>query len=307
LYSKIWYNTAIYPMRKLLMVVLVVLALAVLAVPGLSWAAKFIPTPTPTATPTPTLTPVPAPDITQRTPQTLGPLEALLAKQKLGKVWPANPLKYAIRSAVGAGVPANTIVLLLLLPIVALVIAVTRNIVGIRGFGIFLPASLSVVFVAIGPFLGIGLFLLIVAISTAVRIILRKFKIKLLYLPRMALIFWAVVIGVLGILFLAPVIKWQSLTNVSIFAVLILILLAEDFIRVQLGKSVKTAVSLTSETLIIALVSYAFMTFKPLQNYVLLNPEISLVSVGILDFLLAKYSGLRLMEIWRFRKLISNN
>jgi len=27
--------------------------------------------------------------------------------------------------------------------------------------------------------------------------------------------------------------------------------------------------------------------------------------VGVLDFLLARYSGLRLMEIWRFRKLIN--
>lgn len=216
-------------------------------------------------------------------------------------------IQKAIEGAVLAGVPVNTIVLLLLLPIVAFVIALTRNIVGIRGFGIFLPAALSVVFVAVGPILGIGLFILIVAISTFVRLVLRKLKIKLMYLPRMALIFWAVVIGVLGLLFLAPVIKWPSLTNVSIFAVLILILLAEDFIRVQLGKSVKTAINLTTETLIIALISYFVLTFGPLQNFVLVNPEITLILVGVADFLLAKYSGLRLMEIWRFRKLISGN
>lgn len=215
-----------------------------------------------------------------------------------------HPLKYAIAGAVAAGVPVNTIILLLMLPIIAFVIAVTRNVIGIRGFGIFLPASLAVVFVAIGPILGILLFVLIVAISTLVRFFLRRFKVKLLYLPRMALIFWAMAIGVLGVLFLAPVIKSRSLVNVSVFAVLILILLAEDFIRVQLGKSVKTAVSLTSETLIIALISYFVLTLEPLQNFVLINPEISLIATGILDILLAKYSGLRLMEVWRFRKLI---
>lgn len=215
-------------------------------------------------------------------------------------------IQKAIAGAISAGVPVNTIILLLMLPIIAFVIAATRNIVGIRGFGIFLPAALAVVFVAVGPILGIGLFILIVAISTFVRIVLRSLKIKLMYLPRMALIFWAVVIGVLGVLFLAPVFKWQSLTNVSIFAVLILILLAEDFIRVQLGKSVKTAINLTTETLIIALISYMVLTFSPLQNFVLVNPEITLIAVGVADFLLAKYSGLRLMEIWRFRKLISS-
>jgi hypothetical protein len=233
-------------------------------------------------------------------------MEEILATQALGPVWPANFVKYAIRGAVGAGVPVQTIVLLLLLPLIALVIAAARNIVGIRGFGIFLPAALSVVFVATGPLVGIGLFLLIVVVSTFVRLTLRRLKIKLQYLPRMALILWAVVLGVLGVLFLAPRVNYPSLTHVSVFAVMFLVLLAEDFIRVQLGKSAKTAIGLTAETLILSLIAYLFLTFKPLQEYVLLNPEINLLAVGILDFALARYSGLRLREIWRFRKLISS-
>ena len=245
-------------------------------------------------------------DITQKSEESLGPLEKLLKSQSLGPTWPVNPVKYAIRGAVAAGVPANTIVLLLLLPIVAFIIAFSRNIVGIRGFGIFLPAALSVVFVATGPIIGIGLFLVIVLVSTAARMILRRLKIKLQYLPRMAFILWAAVLGVLGILFLAPIIKFQSLSNVSIFAVLVLVLLAEDFIRVQLGKSVKTAIGLTTETLILSLISYLFLTIGILQKFVLLNPEITILSVGILDLVLAKYSGLRLMEIYRFRKLINS-
>lgn len=270
-------------------------------------APAFISTPTPTASPTPTPTPEPPRvDITQKSEESLGPLEKLLKEQEVGSVWPANPIKYAIRASVASGVPTNTIVLLLLLPIVALVIAFTRNIIGIRGFGIFMPAALATAFIATGPVVGTGLFLVIVAVSTAVRMILRKLKIKLQYLPRMAFILWAVVLGVLGVLFLAPIIRFRDLANVSIFAVLILILLAEDFIRVQLGKSVKTALSLTLETLILAVISYFFLTFTPLQHYVLLNPEISLLVVGVLDIALAKYSGLRLMEYYRFRKLVKS-
>ena len=114
-----------------------------------------------------------------------------------------------------------------------------------------------------------------------------------------------ILIGVLGVLFAAPVIGFADLANVSIFAVLILVLLAEDFIRVQLGKSVKTAASLTFETLILSLVSFLFLTLKPLQEYVLLNPEISLLGVALADLLIAKYTGLRVMEFYRFRKLIN--
>jgi len=274
-------------------------------VPVLALTPSPEPTDIATASAEPTSTPVAPPvDITQKSTESLGPLEMILRNQELGPVWPSNPIKYAIRGAVASGVPANTIVLLLLLPIVTFVVAFSRNVVGIRGFGIFLPAALSVTLVAIGPIVGIGLFIVIVTISTLVRLILRKLKVKLQYLPRMSFILWAVVFGVLGVLFMAPVLNYPALSNVSIFAVLILILLAEEFTRVQLGKSAKTAVNLTFETLILSLISYLFLTFQPLRQYVLLNPETSLVLVAVLDLVLGKYTGLRVMEFYRFRKLI---
>lgn len=293
-------------MRKL--IGLLFAMVLVLAVSGLLPVVAVTPSPIPSPTPVATLeptTPAPPPvDITQKSTESLGPLERLLEGQELGPVWPFNPVKYAIRGAIEAGVPANTLVLLLLLPIVTFVIAFSRNVVGIRGFGIFLPAALSVVFVATGPVVGIGLFLVIVAVSTLVRMILRKLKIKLQYLPRMSFIFWAVVFAVLGVLFLAPVLNFPALANVSIFAVLVLILLAEEFSRVQLGKSAKTAANLTFETLILSLISYLFLTLQPLREYVLLRPEVSLILVAVADLVLGKYTGLRVMEFYRFRKLI---
>lgn len=250
-------------------------------------------------------TPLPRPDITQKTEETIGPLEKLLEEQDLGPVWPTNPIKYAIRGAVGAGVPANTIVLLLLLPVVATVVAASRHLIGLRGFGIYLPASLSVVFVATGPIVGIGLFLVIVFVSVFVRTVLKRTGIRLQYLPRMALLLLFVVFGILSVLFAAPLINQPDIANVSIFPVLILVLLAEDFTKVQLGKSAKTAITLTTETLILALVSFVFLTLKPLQEYALLNPETVLLIVFVFDFLLGKYIGLRFLEIWKFRKLIT--
>lgn len=297
-----------YPMRKIILLMFFVVFGFFLLVPKSADAvARRTPTPSPTVTPSPTPSPEPPRvDITQKTTQVLGPLETTLKNQKLGPTWPFNPVKYAIRGAIAAGVPANTLVLLLLLPLVAFIIAFTRNVIGIRGFGIFLPAALSVVFVATGPIVGIGIFLIIVTVSTAMRIFLRKIKFRLQYLPRMALILWAVVLGVLAILFAAPYINFPDLANVSIFGVLIMILLAEDFTRVQLGKSVKTAVNLTVETLILSLISFIFLTLQPLQNYVLLNPELSLIGIAGLDVLLGKYTGLRIMEFYRFRKLINS-
>ncbi len=239
-------------------------------------------------------------------PQVSYSLENVLTSQNLGSISPTNFIKYAIRGAVSSGVPANTIVLLLLLPLVASVIAAGRNIIGIRGFGIFLPAALAVTLVATGPIVGLGLFLAIVAVSTLARVLLRRAKVKLGYLPRMALILWFVAVGVLGILFAAPFINFSSLGEVSIFPILILTLLAEDFTRVQLGKSVRTAIDLTSETLLLSLVSYLLLIIRPIQEFALLNPEVFLLGVFVFDIALGRYSGLRLLELWRFRKLIAS-
>mgnify|MGYP001618597501 FL=1 len=206
-------------------------------------------------------------------------------------------LRHAILDSIASGVPENTITLLLLLPIIATVIAASRTIIGIRGFGIFLPAALSITFVAIGPLLGIILFIAIVVISTVVRIVTRKLKLKLQYLPRMALILWFVSLGILAIIFTTHI-------NFSIFPVLVLTLLVEDFIKIQLGKSFKTALTLTSQTLILALVSYVFLTYAPFQKLVLLNPEIAMITTFVIDIILGKYLGLRFMEYYRFRKLI---
>ncbi len=224
----------------------------------------------------------------------------------MSPIFSGLPIYNAIYSLLNFGVPENTIVMLLLLPVIATFIAATRQIVGVRGFGIFLPAALSVAFVAIGPILGILLFTAIVIISTLVRLITRKFKLKLQYLPRMALILWFVSVGILGILLVAPYINYRPLLNVSIFPVLVLTLLVEDFIRIQIGKSLKTAFALTLQTLILAFIAYAFLTYYPLQKFALLNPEILLTLTLFVNILLGRYVGLRLTEYLRFKKLIGS-
>jgi hypothetical protein len=230
-------------------------------------------------------------------------LTRILDNQNLGSVW-LNPIKYMIRGAMTGGVAPKTVSLLLLLTVVTAFIAAVRHLVGVRSFGIFMPAALSVVFVSIGPILGIGLFILIIAIASLVRFTLRRFKIHLQYLPRMALILWGVIICVMGFFFIVPFVGGIDLSGISVLPLFILILLAEDFIRVQLGKSVKAAATLTTETLIISYMAFLILSFVPFEEFALLNPEILLLTVAVFDFILGKYIGLRFLEYYRFRKLI---
>ncbi|MEK7061451.1 MAG: hypothetical protein AAB954_02215, partial [Patescibacteria group bacterium] len=83
-------------MRRLFILSFIVLSLFLAAVfdPVSSLAVKVSPSPSPSpvATVEPTATPVVVPDLTQKTPQTLGPLEKLLNEQVMGKTI-FNPVK----------------------------------------------------------------------------------------------------------------------------------------------------------------------------------------------------------------------
>jgi len=240
-------------------------------------------------------------NITDSGSKITGKLELFLAKNTPEPLGITNFFQHAIRQAVDKGVSANTIVLVLLFPLVAAIIAASRHIVGIRGFGIFLPAVLSVVFVSTGIIEGLLLFITILLVATFARMLLRKAKLQ--YLPRMALLLWFVCLGVFGILFLSPFLGLKNIPF-SIFPILILILLTENFIGVQIGKSMKEAVRMTSESLAIALVCSFVLQLNFLQRFVLIHPEITVLSVAVLDVFIGKYTGLRLLEYKRFKSLL---
>lgn len=241
-------------------------------------------------------------DITEPTAEIKGKLERYLAENPVAPLTVTNFLQHAIRKAVYMGVPANTIVLVLLFPIIATLIVLSRHWIGIRGFGIFLPAVLSVVFVATGIIEGILLFLIIIGGAMIARPLIKKIKVQ--YLPRTALILWFVSLCVLVALFIAPYLNLKSLTTISIFPILILILLVENFMDIQSGMSLKEAINMTIETLGIALVCSLVLELDFLQKLVLLYPEITVIATAVVDIIMGKYVGLRLLEYKKFKELI---
>lgn len=247
----------------------------------------------------------PKEDLTQPTVEIKGRLERYLDEQDLGEVSPTNFLRHAIKGAVSRGVPPNTIVLILLFPMIASVIAGARHLIGLRGFGIYIPAVLSVAFVATGMVSGIALFLVILLIGTYGMRLLRKLKMQ--YLPRMALLLWLVSLGVLATLLVAPMIGIEELATLNIFPILILILLSENFHEVQMGKSRREATELTIETLILALLSAMIISLDFVQRFALLHAEVMILVVALVDIAMGKYVGLRLTEYFKFRRLVEQN
>ena len=241
-------------------------------------------------------------DITQSTSPVKDRLGAYLAEKPMGKLSWNNWLQQAIRQAVDKGVSANTIVLVLLFPLVAGLIAAARHLLGLTGFGIFVPAMLSVAFLATGIRVGMLLFLVIWVLAAVSRKLTNFMKLQ--YLPRMALLMWFVSLGVLGVLLGAVNVGLGEVSAVSIFPIMILMLLTENFIEVQTGKSQREAFAVMMQTIGMALVGAILMRMDAVQKFVLLNPEIFLLGIGLFDVYVGRYVGLRVLEYVKFKKLL---
>lgn len=229
-------------------------------------------------------------------------LTKLMNGQKLSGWWGKDVLKLAMRKAVSEGVSPNTLVLLFLFPLVAALVAFSRQVVGVSGFGMITPALLSVAFLSTGGLVGLVLLFFILGVATLGRLLIKKVKVP--YFPKLAILIWVVSMAVLVLLLMSPMIGLERLMSVGIFPIMLFVLLAETFIEAQITRSLATSMWMTIETVILALIAYKLMSAPWIQSQVLLHPEITVVGILGLDYLIGTYKGLRLMEIWRFRKLL---
>ena len=242
------------------------------------------------------------PDITEPKPEVKGKLEKILEENPVGSLNPFTVLRHGIRYAVARGVPANTIVLMLLFPLIATVVVIARHVIGLQSFGIFTPALLSVAFLTTGLATGIALFIMILLVATVVRMVMKRIRFQ--YLPRMAVFIWFVSMAVLSVLIVSPAIGREELITIGIFPILILILLVEDYLDLQITRSFSKAMAITLETIVVAIVCFYLMNWEFLQKFALVNPEFFALSLLVVLTMVERYTGMRLLEIWRFRKII---
>lgn len=241
-------------------------------------------------------------DITETQSNQKSKLVAYLEANPPGPLSWNNFLQHAIQAAVSKGVPANVIVVVLLFPLIAALIGASRHVIGLRGFGIYIPAVLSVALVSTGVIEGLLIFFAIVVVALIARTYLKKTQIS--YLPRTALLLWTISLGILGLLLIAPYFNFVTLMSVNIFPILILVLLSENFLDALLRTKPADAIALTVETLALSVISSLILRQEAVQQFALTEPELLVVAIAFIDILVGKFAGLRLSEFLRFRSII---
>lgn len=243
-------------------------------------------------------------DITETTGRQKSVLAAYLDENPIGPLNPTNFLQKAIRQAVAQGLPASLIVIILIFPVVASLVALARHVIGFKGFGIYIPAVLSVAFVSTGLTTGIILFIAVLLGAMLARYLLKFLKMPVL--PKTAMLLLLVSMVMLLLLTVGSILKIDLVLNVSIFPLLIIILLTENFMTSQMFASRGEALSVTFETLVLAIVGTLIFGNETIQRFVILKPELTILFVTILNLAIGRYTGLRVLEYFRFQDLLKS-
>jgi len=284
-------------MKKIAALLFIVFGFTFLLNSGPVLAQTIKITPTVMATPSATLAPTAIPEVNNITEA-----ESNLTDYQVGKWNGFNSIKWMIRLAIERGVSTNTIVLLLLLPLIATLVSFLHYVVGLSGYGIFMPTMIAVAFLATGFFGGLLLFALILVISLLGNTILKKLKIH--FWPARAINLMFISVAVFALMLLTSFVNLIDISKISIFPILFMILLSEEFVRTQLAKSKKEAKNLMIGTIILAMGGAMVMNFDVVQNFVLRFPELEILLVLVANLMIGNYSGIRLTEIKRFKGAI---
>jgi len=203
-----------------------------------------------------------------------------------------------------SGVPRELIGLILMLPIVATIIAFSREVIGIKGFGVYTPLIIGFAFVETGLINGIIIFAVVLASGTLMRILIKH--LRLLYLPRMAMVLSAVAFTIFLMFLAAAFLRETQFLKISLFPIIIIVSLVEKFIAAQIERGPRTAITLTAETLALASSSYLVITWGWLTRLILDWPLGVFAAALVVNIVLGKWTGLRITELIRFKGLMKH-
>ena len=229
-------------------------------------------------------------------------LDYLVVDKSSTAVRPWNLIGSLVNYMLTHGVATQTVILLLMLPLIATILAFLKQVIGITTFGLYTPSVIALSFLALGWPIGISFLLFILVTGYATRTIMKRWR--LLYIPKVAIVLTVVSLTLLMLLGIGAYFG-LTLSGDTIFVLLIMSTLSESFLTVKTEQGWYSAVLGIGETIMAALLCVFIVQWSVLQSIVLAYPEIILFTLLINAFL-GKWTGIRLVEYFRFREVFKH-
>ena len=195
----------------------------------------------------------------------------------------------------------QTLAILLLLPVGALITSLFRNLAGIQTFGTFTPSLLALSFVYADWKTGIVVLVVVMALGLLGRTLLEWMK--LLMVPRLSVILTLVVLLLAMAVSALDYLRMTPSARAVLLPMVILTVMIERFHISAEEDSVRFALKLLTGTLAVALCCFVLLQWRALGRLALTFPEGHLIVAALL-ILIGRYTGYRLTELTRFRDVV---
>jgi len=188
---------------------------------------------------------------------------------------------------------------LLLLPPATLIVCLLRNLVGLNSFGSFAPALLGLAFREVQSPLGLFVILTIISAGWWLRRVVSE--LHLLQVPRTAVLLSCIVLVLLGML---AMFQGPGPKSITLFPLVILTGMIERYWSMEEEDGTAHSLRVLASTLAIAACVW-LATFSPaVPGWLLRHPEaLGYVLAG--QILIGRYTGYRLLELYRFRSMLA--
>ncbi|MBF0383112.1 MAG: inactive transglutaminase family protein [Magnetococcales bacterium] len=186
-------------------------------------------------------------------------------------------------------------------PLGALLLVFLRNVIGIGTFGTFMPVLMAMSFRETELLWGILLFTIIISISLVVRIYFES--LKLMVVPRLSALLIVVILVMAGLSILGHKLDMGGGLSVALFPMVILTMTVERISILWDERGPAQAIQHGIGSLAVASLCYVVMTQNLVEHLFFVFPELLLVILAF-TLLLGRYTGYRLMELFRFRALV---
>lgn len=191
---------------------------------------------------------------------------------------------------------------LLLLPVAALLVCLFRNVIGLMTFGTFAPALLGMAFRDVASLPGIGVFLLILMVGWLMRRVLDRYH--LLQVPRIALLLTLVIVMLIVLIVVANRFSMPATRYISLFPLIILTGMIERFWTLEEEDGTMASFKRLLTTLGVSAAVALVLSIPTLSRLLFRYPE-TLGLVMAVQLLIGRYTGYRLMELFRFRDFLT--
>lgn len=189
---------------------------------------------------------------------------------------------------------------LVTIPVGILILVFLRQFIGLTTLGTFMPVLIGIAFRETALLSGIALFVVLIAAGLAMRFYLER--LKLLLVPRLAVVLVFIVLCMTGMTILMNDTGQDIGLSISLFPMVILTMTIERMSIVWEESSPGDAIKQGMGSLFVAAVTYLAMS-NDYVEYIMFHFLELLLVIMALCLLMGKYTGLRFNELIRFREL----